>query len=248
MTESTTHFGYERVRAVDKAGRVKEVFDSVADRYDLMNDLMSLGVHRLWKRFAASLCPARPGHRVLDLAAGTGDMTRLIAPRLGNTGSVMVVDINREMLQWARRRLLDAGLASEVAYVQANAESLPLPDNRFDCVCMAFGLRNVTDKLRALEEICRVLRPGGQLLVLEFSALSVPALAPLYDAYSFQVLPRLGRWVAGDAAAYQYLAESIRTHPDQPTLQAMMESAGLEKCTYQNLSAGIAAVHRGYKL
>ena len=248
MTDSSTHFGFERVRAEDKAERVKAVFDSVAGRYDLMNDLMSLGVHRIWKRFAVAISSARPGDRILDLAAGTGDMSRLLAARVGNTGSVVLADINRDMLEYARRRLLDAGLVPEVVFVQADAESLPFPDNRFDCGCMAFGLRNVTNKMRALREIYRVLRPGGQALVLEFSLVSVAALKPLYDAYSFHILPRLGGWVTDDAAAYRYLAESIRVHPDQHTLRSMMETAGLEKCDYHNLSAGIAAVHRGYKL
>ena len=248
MPDETTDFGFESVPTEEKSERVREVFDSVAARYDLMNDLMSWGVHRLWKRFAASLSAVREGHRVLDLAAGSGDMTRLLAPRVAPTGLVVVADVNRTMLCRARRRLVDAGLVDGVRYAQVDAESLPFADGWFDRVCIAFGLRNVTRKQRALESAHRVLRPGGQVLVLEFSALTIPGLKRAYDAYSFSVLPWLGGRVAGDADAYRYLAESIRRHPDQQGLLELLEAAGFERCTYHNLSAGIAALHLGYKL
>jgi demethylmenaquinone methyltransferase / 2-methoxy-6-polyprenyl-1,4-benzoquinol methylase len=244
----TTHFGYEQVPARDKASRVAQVFDSVADRYDVMNDLMSLGIHRLWKRFTIERAGVRPGQRVLDLAGGTGDLTARFSRLVGPGGEVVLADINASMLQRGRARLIDEGVVGNVVYVQADAERLPFPDNHFDCITMAFGLRNVTHKDLALRSMQRVLRPGGRLLVLEFSLPRAPGLRPVYDLYSFTVLPLLGRVVAGDEASYRYLAESIRMHPDQETLKQMMEAAGLERCEYFNLSGGIVALHRGYKL
>jgi demethylmenaquinone methyltransferase/2-methoxy-6-polyprenyl-1,4-benzoquinol methylase len=241
----TADFGYRRIPEEEKAARVDEVFGSVAPRYDLMNDLMSGGLHRWWKRFAAEASGVRPGERVLDIAGGTGDLARLFARRVGAAGEVVMTDINRAMLKLGRDRLLDAGIVAPVA--QCNAESLPFGRDRFDCVSVAFGLRNMTRKEVALAEMRRVLKPGGRLLVLEFSKVWGP-LAPLYDAYSFGVLPRLGRLVAGDAGAYRYLAESIRMHPDQESLKGIMEHAGFERVEYFNLAAGIVALHRGYKL
>ena len=248
MTERTTDFGFEKVPLQDKSRRVSSVFTSVAENYDLMNDLMSFGVHRLWKRFAVELAGVREGQRVLDLAAGTGDLARLFVRRVGDTGSVTLADLNADMLEVGRRRLIDSGVLKAVAYVQTDAESLPFSDDRFDLVSMAFGLRNVTDKGRALASMLRVLRPGGQVLILEFSTLRVPVLDPLYRAYILNLLPRLGRIVAGDSDSYRYLAESIRLHPSQEQLLEIMKTAGFERCVYHNLSGGIAAVHRGYKL
>ena len=245
---SEADFGFERIPRSEKRGRVREVFDAVAERYDLMNDLMSFGLHRIWKRLAVELARVRPGHRVLDLAAGTGDMARLLADRAGTSGQVVVADINSRMLERARVRLVDRGLVEGMSYTLGDAESLPFADNSFHCVCIAFGLRNVTRKERAFESMYRVLRPGGQALVLEFSRLILPSLAPLHDAYTFRALPALGRIVVGDAAPYHYLAESIRMHPDQATLQSMMEEAGFERCRCHRLSAGVVALHRGYKL
>jgi demethylmenaquinone methyltransferase / 2-methoxy-6-polyprenyl-1,4-benzoquinol methylase len=244
--EPLADFGFERVPLAEKARRVRGVFDSVADRYDLMNDLMSGGLHRLWKRFTLELARLRPGQRALDVAAGTGDLAEGLAHQVGRAGLVVLADINAAMLQRGRDRLIDAGLVDNVGYAQANAERLPFADDSFHCVTIGFGLRNVTDKPAALASMRRVLKPGGQLLVLEFSRPSA-AIAPLYDAYSFQVLPRLGKLVAGDDASYRYLAESIRMHPDQERLLAMMRDAGLEGCRYHNLAGGIVAVHRGYK-
>jgi demethylmenaquinone methyltransferase / 2-methoxy-6-polyprenyl-1,4-benzoquinol methylase len=241
----TTDFGFQRIGEEEKTQRVSGVFDSVATRYDLMNDLMSLGLHRLWKRFAVEQSGVRAGDRVLDVAGGTADLARLFAQRVGPKGEVVLTDINSAMLRIGRDRLLDAGIMAPV--VQCDAEKLPFSTDRFDCVCVAFGLRNMTHKDCALAEMQRVLRPGGRLLVLEFSRVWKP-LAPLYDAYSFQVLPRLGQAVAQDAASYRYLAESIRLHPAQETLRQMMEHAGLERVEYFNLSAGVVALHRGYKL
>jgi demethylmenaquinone methyltransferase/2-methoxy-6-polyprenyl-1,4-benzoquinol methylase len=245
--ERSTDFGFQRVSRQDKARRVRGVFDSVAGNYDLMNDLMSAGTHRLWKRFTLSLANLRPGQRALDVAGGTGDLAVGLARQVGERGLVVLTDINAAMLGRGRDRLIDAGLAGNVACVQANAERLPFPDAMFDCVTIGFGLRNVTDKPAALSSMRRTLKPGGQLLVLEFSRPSVAALKPLYDAYSFRILPLLGRLVAHDEASYRYLAESIRMHPDQETLLTMMQEAGLEGCRYHNLSGGIVAVHRGYK-
>ena len=245
--ERSTDFGFQRVSRADKARRVRGVFDSVAGNYDLMNDLMSAGTHRLWKRFTLSLANLRPGQRALDVAGGSGDLAAGLARQVGERGIVVLTDINAAMLARGRDRLIDAGLAGNVACVQANAEQLPFPDAMFDCVTIGFGLRNVTDKPAALSAMRRTLKPGGQLLVLEFSRPSVAALKPLYDAYSFRILPLLGRLVARDEASYRYLAESIRMHPDQETLLTMMQEAGLEGCRYHNLSGGIVAVHRGYK-
>jgi len=245
--DPSTDFGFQRVPRADKARRVRGVFDSVATNYDLMNDLMSAGAHRLWKRFTLALANLRPGQRALDVAGGSGDLAAGLARAVGARGFVVLTDINAAMLARGRDRLLNAGLVGNVACVQANAERLPFPDASFDCVTIGFGLRNVTDKAAALAAMRRVLRPGGQLLVLEFSHPRAPGLKPLYDAYSFNVLPLLGRVVAGDAASYRYLAESIRMHPDQEALLALMRAAGLEGCDYHNLSGGIVAVHRGYK-
>ncbi len=243
--DATTDFGFERVGAREKARRVHAVFESVADRYDVMNDVMSFGVHRLWKRWAVELAGLRPGQRVLDLAGGTGDLTALLARR---AGTVVLADVNPAMLGRGRARLLDEGVTGNIEYAQADAEHLPFDAHSFDCVTIAFGLRNVTDKEAALREMHRVLRPGGRVVVLEFSRPTVAAVRPFYDFYSFRVLPLMGRLIAGDSASYRYLAESIRVHPDQETLKAMMERAGLGRCEYFNLSAGIVAVHRGYRL
>jgi demethylmenaquinone methyltransferase/2-methoxy-6-polyprenyl-1,4-benzoquinol methylase len=243
-TSPKVDFGYEQVAAEEKAGRVRGVFDSVASRYDLMNDLMSSGMHRLWKRFTLSQTGLRPGQRALDVAGGTGDLALGMARQVGPTGRVILSDINWEMLSRGRDRLLDEGLAGNVAAVQANAERLPFADASFDCVTIGFGLRNVTDKPKALASMRRVLRPGGRLLVLEFSH-PAAGLKPFYDLYSFSVLPALGRLVAGDAASYRYLAESIRMFPDQPALAAMMREAGLEDCRWHNLTGGVVALHVG---
>lgn len=245
--ERSTDFGFEKVPWADKARRVRGVFDSVAGNYDLMNDLMSGGVHRLWKQFTLSLANLRPGQSALDVAGGTGDLAAGLAKQVGQRGQVVLTDINAAMLERGRERLLDRGFAGNLRYVQANAERLPFADSSFDCVTIGFGLRNVTDKGQALASMRRVLKPGGQLLVLEFSHPVVPALKPLYDTYSFRVLPLLGKLVARDEASYRYLAESIRMHPGQEELMNMLQSAGLEGCRYHNLSGGIAAVHRGYK-
>jgi demethylmenaquinone methyltransferase/2-methoxy-6-polyprenyl-1,4-benzoquinol methylase len=244
MDNKTTDFGFQEVPEDEKANRVGGVFDSVARRYDVMNDLMSLGLHRLWKRFAIEQSGVRPGDRVLDVAGGTGDLAREFAKRVGDTGSVVLTDINGAMLGIGRDRLLDDGVFVPAA--QCDAERLPFAADAFDCVTVAFGLRNMTHKDLALAEMRRVLRPGGRLLVLEFSRVWKP-LAPFYDAYSFQILPRLGQAVAGDADSYRYLAESIRMHPDQETLQSMMYGAGFDKVDYYNLAAGIVALHRGVK-
>jgi len=246
MPDKTTHFGFRDVPVEDKARHVRAVFDSVADRYDLMNDLMSLGIHRLWKRCAINMAGIRPGHTILDLAGGTGDLVRLMAPLTGPGGHVVLSDINAAMLDNGRGALLDRGISGNVSFAQLDAEQLPFPDNSFDLVTIAFGLRNVTDKQRALHAMQHVLRPGGRLLVLEFSR-PLPVLKPVYDFYSFSVLPRLGRLVTRDANSYRYLAESIRMHPDQQALQDMLVQAGFEQCDYHNLTGGIVAIHRGYK-
>ncbi len=241
----TTDFGFEKVPEDDKAHRVADVFDSVASRYDLMNDLMSAGLHRVWKRFTVEQSGVRPGQRVLDVAGGTADLAVQFARRTGSSGEVVLTDINPAMLTRGRDRMLDAGVAA--AAVQCDAEHLPFPDAHFDCVSVAFGLRNMTRKDCALAEMRRVLKPGGRLLVLEFSRVWQP-LQPLYDVYSLKVLPLLGKLVANDSASYRYLAESIRVHPDQEQLKTLMEQAGLERVEYFNLSAGVVALHRGYRL
>jgi demethylmenaquinone methyltransferase/2-methoxy-6-polyprenyl-1,4-benzoquinol methylase len=246
MSDKTTHFGFKQVPVEEKAGRVREVFDSVAGNYDIMNDVMSFGIHRIWKRIVVDMASIRPGQQILDLAGGTGDLTRLMAARVGKQGSIVLSDINAAMIRNGRSRLLDHGVAGNVGFVQANAEQLPFADNHFDCITIAFGLRNVTDKQAALGAMYRCLKPGGRLLILEFSR-PVRMLKPAYDFYSFNILPRLGGWIARDADSYRYLAESIRMHPDQQTLKGMMETAGFEDCDYHNLSGGIVAIHRGYK-
>ena len=240
-------FGYQQVPAAEKAQRVRAVFDSVADKYDLMNDLMSAGVHRLWKRYTLSQTGLRPGQVALDVAGGTGDIAAGMAKQVGEKGLVVLSDINAAMLEVGRNRLLDRGLLRNVRFSLANAECLPFEDASFDCVTIAFGLRNVTDKPAALASMRRVLRPGGRLLVLEFSKPVVPGLKPVYDVYSFSVLPWLGKRIAGDSDSYQYLAESIRRFPDQETLCDMMREAGLEDCRYHNLSGGIVALHKGFR-
>ncbi len=239
-----TDFGFQQVPEHEKAERVAGVFDSVAARYDVMNDLMSAGLHRIWKRFTVEQSGLRPGQRALDVAGGTADLSIQFARRVGATGSVVLTDINAAMLARGRDRMLDAGIIAPA--VQCDAERLPFPSDYFDCVSVAFGLRNMTHKDRALAEMRRVLRAGGRLLVLEFSRVWKP-LAPAYDAYSFKVLPALGTLITGDSDSYRYLAESIRMHPDQETLKAMMQQAGLERVEYFNLSAGVVALHRGFK-
>lgn len=247
MSQDKTHFGFEQVPLDEKVKRVAGVFHSVASKYDVMNDLMSFGVHRLWKRFTLAQTGLKSGQRTLDLAGGTGDLALKMARMVGPTGEVVLSDINASMLNVGRERLIDAGISGNLRYVQANAECLPFADDYFDCVTMAFGLRNVTDKDAALGSILRVLKPGGRLLVLEFSKPVVPGLSPLYDTYSFKILPMMGKLVANDAESYRYLAESIRMHPDQETLKAMMVAAGFEKVSYHNLTGGIVAMHKGYK-
>ncbi len=247
MSKETTHFGYESVAAEDKAGRVKAVFDSVAGNYDLMNDLMSGGLHRLWKRFTVEQAAVRRGHYVLDLAGGTGDLAKTFARQVGSSGQVVLADINAAMLQEGRRRLIDAGIAGNMAIAQVDAQKLPFAPSSFHCITMAFGLRNVTDKQAALKSMLSVLKPGGKTMILEFSQ-PTPALKPAYDLYSFQILPLLGKLVADDETSYQYLAESIRMHPNQETLLGMMREAGFERCRYHNLAGGIVALHIGYRI
>jgi demethylmenaquinone methyltransferase/2-methoxy-6-polyprenyl-1,4-benzoquinol methylase len=244
----TTDFGYQQVPVAEKARRVRAVFESVASNYDLMNDLMSGGAHRVWKTFTLSQTGLRPGQRALDVAGGTGDLAAGMASQVGPTGFVLLTDINPAMLSQGRDAMIDRGLVGNVRYSIANAERLPFPDSSFDCVTIGFGLRNVTDKAAALRSMTRVLKPGGQLLVLEFSHPVVPGMKPIYDAYSFSVLPWLGKLVAKDEASYRYLAESIRRFPKQDELLQMMSEAGLEQCRYHNLAGGIVALHRGYRL
>ncbi|KAA8725657.1 MAG: bifunctional demethylmenaquinone methyltransferase/2-methoxy-6-polyprenyl-1,4-benzoquinol methylase UbiE [Ewingella americana] len=247
QTQETTHFGFRTVAKDEKAEMVAEVFHSVAAKYDLMNDLMSFGIHRIWKRFTIDSSGVRRGQRVLDLAGGTGDLTAKFSRLVGEQGEVVLADINDSMLKMGREKLRNLGIVGNVNYVQANAEALPFPDNYFDCITISFGLRNVTEKEKALRSMFRVLKPGGRLLVLEFSK---PLLAPLskaYDSYSFHILPRIGGWVAQDEESYRYLAESIRMHPDQETLKGMMADAGFENVTYSNMTGGIVALHRGFK-
>ena len=246
MNKDTTHFGYQTIPEEQKAGLVRDVFDSVASRYDLMNDLMSGGLHRLWKRFTIEQAAAKRGQTILDLAGGTGDLARAFARRVGQSGHVVLADINAAMLNEGRRRLTDAGVAGNLSIAQVDAEKLPFASSSFDCITMAFGLRNVTDKKAALTSMQRVLKPGGKALVLEFSKPS-ELIKPAYDFYSFKVLPALGKLVASDESSYQYLAESIRMHPDQETLKEMMAAAGFERCDYNNLTGGVVALHRGFK-
>jgi len=248
MDKSTTHFGFRDVPVAEKEKLVGRVFSSVAARYDLMNDLMSFGIHRVWKRWFAATSGVRAGDAVLDLAGGTGDIAALLMPLVGEQGSVVLGDINAAMLHTGRDRLVDRGFVRNLYYAQLNAQALPFPDARFDAVTIAFGLRNVTDKDAALREMYRVLKPGGRVLILEFSTVQSDVLKPLYDFHSFRVLPLLGKLIANDASSYQYLAESIRKHPDQATLKAMLEAAGFERVDVRNLSAGIVAIHRGYKI
>jgi demethylmenaquinone methyltransferase/2-methoxy-6-polyprenyl-1,4-benzoquinol methylase len=246
-SSGTTHFGYKEVPVDTKADLVRGVFDSVATRYDIMNDLMSAGMHRLWKRHTIEQAGLRAGHCVLDLAGGTGDLARAFARRVGATGHVVLADINAAMLAQGRRRLVDAGIAGNLSIAQVDAQNLPFADGCFDRIAIAFGLRNVTDKAAALRSMYRVLKPGGKLLILEFST-PVDAIRPVYDLYSFQVLPVIGKYVADDEDSYRYLAESIRVHPDQETLLGMMQEAGFERCTYRNLAGGIVALHAGYRI
>lgn len=244
--EKTTHFGYREVPIAEKARHVGTVFDSVADRYDLMNDLMSAGMHRLWKRRAIAQAMITKGHEVLDLAGGTGDLARLALDKVGDSGHVVLSDVNAAMLQRGRDRFLNEGIDSRASYIRCDAESLPFPDGSFDRVTIGFGLRNVTDKQRALQEMQRILRPGGRAVILEFSHVQVAALRPFYDLYSFQVMPIMGKLIVNDPQSYRYLAESIRVHPDAPTLAGMMADAGFEDCAYKLLTAGVVAIHTGW--
>lgn len=245
--QETTDFGFRTVAKDEKAGMVAEVFHSVAGKYDLMNDLMSFGIHRLWKRFTIDCSGVRRGQRVLDLAGGTGDLTAKFSRLVGERGEVVLADINDSMLKVGRAKLRDLGVVGNVSYVQANAEALPFPDNYFDCITIGFGLRNVTEKEKALKSMFRVLKPGGRLLVLEFSKPTIELLGKVYDTYSFRILPKIGEMVANDSESYRYLAESIRMHPAQDVLKGMMEEAGFEQVSYYNLTGGIVALHRGYK-
>ena len=247
VTDGKTHFGFQTVEAEQKEAMVAKVFDSVAAKYDIMNDVMSLGIHRLWKRYTIDMAGARKGMHVLDLAGGTGDLTAKFSRIVGPTGKVVLSDINPSMLEVGKDKLRDQGLVHNIEYVEANAEDLPFADDQFDIVTMAFGLRNVTNKDNALASIYRVLKPGGRLLVLEFSKPTHPGLGKVYDAYSFHLLPKMGELVANDAESYQYLAESIRMHPDQDTLANMMRDAGFDSVDYTNLTGGIVALHKGFK-
>jgi demethylmenaquinone methyltransferase/2-methoxy-6-polyprenyl-1,4-benzoquinol methylase len=247
MSEKTTHFGYETVDAKEKAGRVAGVFHSVADNYDLMNDLMSAGIHRLWKHMTIEMSGVRKGHKVLDIAGGTGDLAAKFSKIVGSEGSVVLADINESMLKVGRDRLIDRGITENVTFSQADAQYLPFPDDTFDVITIAFGLRNVTDKDMALRSMFRVLKPGGKLLILEFSKPTSSLLSKIYDTYSFNVLPQLGKVFANDSDSYKYLAESIRMHPDQSTLLQMLNSAGFENTDFHNMTGGVVALHRGIK-
>lgn len=248
MQDDKTFFGFQTVDAKDKAAKVRGVFDSVASRYDLMNDLMSAGVHRLWKRHFVGLLRLKPGMSVLDVAGGTGDITRLVHPQLGTRGQIILTDINHQMLTQGKARLVNEGLCSGLSIAQADAECLPFENASFDRVTIAFGLRNVTDKAAALKEFYRVLKPAGRLLVLEFSHPTNPTFQKIYDTYSFNVIPQIGKFITGDKNSYQYLVESIRKHPDQKTLEQMLTSAGFEHANYWNLTGGVVAIHQGVKL
>ncbi|PID33928.1 MAG: bifunctional demethylmenaquinone methyltransferase/2-methoxy-6-polyprenyl-1,4-benzoquinol methylase UbiE [Thiotrichales bacterium] len=245
--KETTHFGYEQVAVTDKANKVADVFHSVADKYDIMNDLMSAGIHRLWKRYTIEHSGAKKGDTILDLAGGTGDLASKFTRIVGADGLVTLSDINGSMLSNGRERLTNMGIAGNIEYVQANAECLPFADNKYDLITIAFGLRNVTDKDAALKSMYRVLKPGGKLMILEFSKPVVPGLSAIYDQYSFKLLPLIGKIVANDEDSYRYLAESIRMHPDQETLKSMMDQAGFERTTYHNMTGGVVALHTGYK-
>ena len=248
MNSKTTDFGYQKVASEDKASLVSEVFRSVAGNYDLMNDIMSFGTHRLWKRHAINLSGIKKGQSVLDVAGGTGDLSKLFHQRVGKEGTVLMSDINSAMLLEGRDKLIDAGIVSGIDYVQANAEVLPFADNSFDCISIGFGLRNVTDKQKAINSMFEKLRYGGCLIILEFSKVELASLANIYDKYSFKVIPKIGKFVAKDEASYQYLVESIRMHPDQETLKGMIETAGFSRVEYFNLMGGVVAIHRAYKL
>lgn len=243
----TTHFGYQTVDSAEKAKMVAGVFDSVAAKYDIMNDVMSMGIHRLWKRQTIDSSGVRSGQKVLDLAGGTGDLAAKFSKIVGSEGEVVLADINGSMLKVGREKLHNMGIVGNLSFVQADAESLPFPDDYFDCITIAFGLRNVTEKDNALRSMLRVLKPGGRLLVLEFSKPAEAWLSKTYDIYSFHILPKMGEFIAKDKDSYQYLAESIRMHPDQETLKGMMESAGFSQVSYQNMTGGIVALHRGFK-
>jgi len=243
-----THFGYKQVDADKKEGLVAGVFNSVANKYDLMNDIMSFGIHRIWKKITLAQTGLKRGQRALDVAGGTGDLTAGLSRQVGDEGEVVLSDVNQAMLEQGRRRLMDRGIAGNIRFVQANAEDLPFEDNSFDCITIAFGLRNVTHQDRALASMFRVLKPGGRILILEFSKPVLPGLDKAYDFYSFNVLPKMGRVIANDEDSYRYLAESIRMHPDQETLKQMLLDAGFERCTYHNMSGGIVALHKGFKL
>ncbi|BBB28300.1 bifunctional demethylmenaquinone methyltransferase/2-methoxy-6-polyprenyl-1,4-benzoquinol methylase UbiE [Neptunomonas japonica] len=245
--KSTTDFGFREVPVEDKVKKVADVFHSVAGKYDLMNDLMSGGVHRLWKKLTIEQSGARRGNKILDIAGGTGDLTMRFSRIVGTEGKVVLADINDSMLKVGRDRLMDRGVAGNVEFVQANAECLPFPDNTFDVITIAFGLRNVTDKDAAIRSMARVLKPGGKVMILEFSKTDNPALTKMYDFYSFNILPKIGQLIAGDSESYKYLAESIRMHPDQETLKSMMQDAGLANCKFQNMTGGIVALHTGIK-
>lgn len=246
-SDKTTHFGYQIVKSDQKEKLVADVFHSVAAKYDIMNDFMSFGIHRLWKKFTIDCSRVQTGQRILDLAGGTGDLTAKFSRMVGQSGEVILADINDSMLKVGRAKLQNKGISNNVYYVQANAEALPFPDNHFDCITIAFGLRNVTQKEKALRSMLRVLKPGGRLLVLEFSKPTNAILNKLYDYYSFYFLPKIGKLVVKDADSYQYLAESIRMHPDQQTLKKIMEDVGFDDVSYYNLTGGIVALHRGYK-
>lgn len=247
MSEETTHFGFKSIPTQKKTEQVASVFRSVAKRYDIMNDLMSLGLHHLWKRLAVAKCQVNPNDYILDLAGGTGDISSLLAKKLKAEGKIFLADINEAMLAKGKDRLLDAGISQAVSFIQTNAEVLPFAAHSFDRIIIGFGLRNVTYKEKALKEMQRVLKPGGRLVILEFSEVSSQPLSKIYNLYSFSVLPKLGEWICQDKESYQYLAESIRMHPNQETLKNMMQEAGFERCEYQNIHAGIVAIHVGYK-